>query len=291
MLVGGLGLGEAVDGAGALAVFDEGGNVDAVLVVEAAVVLGDTYDGVALFVKELRGVGAYVAEALDNDAATFDRHAEVLHCFVADNGDAAAGGLLASAGAAEIDGFAGDDRVDCLAHVHGIGVHDPGHGLLVGAYVGGGNVFFRADEFDEFGGVAAGHALEFALGHFLGIADDAALGSAEGDVDDGALPGHPGGEGADFVEGDVGGVADAAFGGATGDGVLDAVAGEDFDGAVVHADGDVDDEFAGGVTSDLPDSLIEIEFCGGKVESSGLGFPGICLLLEGESLHFVFLFF
>ena len=54
VLVGGLGLGEAVDGAGALAVFDEGGDVDAVLVVEAAVVLGDADDGVALFVKELR---------------------------------------------------------------------------------------------------------------------------------------------------------------------------------------------------------------------------------------------
>ena len=101
-------------------------------------------------------------------------------------------------------GFAGDDGGHGLAHVHGVGVHDPGHGLLVGAHVGGGDVFFGADKLDEFGGVAAGHAFELALGTFLGVADDAALGSAEGDVDDGALPGHPGGEGADFVEGDVG---------------------------------------------------------------------------------------
>ena len=119
----------------------------------------------------------------------------------------------------------------------------------------------------------------------------AALGSAEGDVDDGALPGHPGGERADFVERDVGSVTDAAFGGSAGDGVLDAVAGEDFDRAVVHADGDVNDDFAGGIAEDLPDALIEVEFCGGEVESSGLGFPGVCLLLEGESLHFVFPFF
>ncbi len=260
-------------------------------VVEAAVVLGDADDGVALFGEELGGVGADVAEALNDDAAAFDGHAEVLHRLVADDGDAAAGGLAASARAAEVDGLAGDDGVDGLAHVHGVGVHDPGHGLLVGAHVGGGNVFFGADEFDELGGVAASHALELALGHFLGVADDAALGSAEGDVDDGALPGHPGGEGADFVEGDVGGVADAAFGRAAGDGVLDAVAGEDFDGAVVHADGDVDDEFAGGLAEDLPDALIEVEFFCCEVESSGLGFPGICLLLEGESLHFVFPFF
>jgi len=291
VLVGRFGLGEAVDGAGALAVFDEGRNVDAVLVVEAAVVLGDADDGVALFVKELGGVGAYVAEALDDDAAAFDGHAEELHCFVADDGDAAASGLLASARAAEVDGFAGDDGVDGLAHVHGVGVHDPGHGLFVGAHVGGGDIFFRSDEFDEFGGVAAGHALEFALGHFFGVADDATLGSAEGDVDDGALPGHPGGEGADFVERDVGGVADAAFSGAAGDGVLDAVAGEDFDGAIVHADGDVHDEFAGGLAEDPPNTLIEVEFFCCEVESSCLGFPGVSFLLEGESLHCYYPFF
>ena len=89
-----------------------------------------------------------------------------------------------------------------------------------------------------------GHALELALGHGLRITDDSALGSAEGDVDDGALPGHPGGEGADLVKGDVGGVADATFGGAAGDRVLDTIAGEHFDGAVIHAYGDVDDDLS-----------------------------------------------
>ena len=39
---------------------------------------------------------------------------------------------------------------------------------------------------------------------------------------------------------------------------------------------------AGGIPEDLPDALIEVEFFCGEVESSGLGFPGICLLLEGE---------
>jgi hypothetical protein len=291
VLVGGLGLGEAVDGAGALAVLDERGDVDAVLVVEAAVVLGDAGDGVALFGEELGGVGADVAEALDDDAAAVDGHAEVFHGLVADDGDAAASCLFASAGAAEIDRLAGDDGVDGLAHVHGVGVHDPGHGLLVGAHVGGGDVFFGSDELHEFGGVAAGHAFELALGHFLWIADDAALGSAKGDVDDGALPGHPGGEGADFVEGDIGRVADAALGWAASDGVLDAIAGEDFNGAVVHAYGDVNDELARGIAENLPNAGVEVEFGGGEVESSGLSFPGICLLLEREGLHIVVPFF
>ncbi len=130
--------------------------------------------------------------------------------------------------------------------MHGVGIHDPGHRLFVCAHIGGGDVLFRADELDELGGVAASHALEFALRHLFGVADDSALGSAKGNVDDGALPGHPGGEGADFIESDIWGVADAAFGGAAGDGVLDPVTGEDFDGAVVHAYGNVNDEFAGG---------------------------------------------
>ena len=67
-----------------------------------------------------------------------------------------------------------------------------------------------------------------------GIADDAALGAAEGDVDDRALPGHPGGQRAHFVERDVGRVADAALGRAARDGVLHAIAGEDFQAAVVE---------------------------------------------------------
>ena len=204
-------------------------------------------------------------------------HAEVLEGLIGDDRDAAAGGFAAAAGAAEGDGLAGDDGGDGLAHVHGVGVHDPGHGLLVGVHVGGGDVFFRADELDERGGVAAGHAFELALGHGLGIADDAALGAAEGDVDDGAFPGHPGSECADFVEGDIRGVADAALAGAAGDGVLHTVAGEDLDGSVVHGDGDVDDDLAGGVTEDLPDAWVEVEVAGGFVEAGGLGFPGVGL--------------
>src|SRR6202012_5180108 len=135
--IGGFGLPEAVDGAGLGAMLDECGYVDAIGVVEAAIVLGDADDGVALFVEELGGVGADVAKALDDDAAAVDGHAEVFHGLVADDGNAAAGGLFASARTAEVDGLAGDDRVDGLAHVHGVGVHNPGHGLLVGAHVGG----------------------------------------------------------------------------------------------------------------------------------------------------------
>ena len=193
VLVDSFGLGEACDGACALAVLDEGGDVDAVRVVKCAVILRNSDDGVAFLCKQLRGVRADVAETLNDDAAAVDGHAKLLDGLITDDGDTAASGLFTSARTAEIDRLAGDDGVDGLSHVHGVGVHDPGHGLLVGAHVRCGNVFFRSDELDEFGGIAASHAFELTLRHLFGIADDPALGSAEGDIDDGALPGHPGG--------------------------------------------------------------------------------------------------
>ena len=81
---------------------------------------------------------------------------------VGDDHAAAAGGFGAAFRSAEVDGLAGDHRGLGVAGVHGIGVHDPGHGLLIGVHVGRGDVFFGADEFEQFGGVAAGDALEFA---------------------------------------------------------------------------------------------------------------------------------
>ena len=168
--------------------------------------------------------------------------------FVADDHHAAAGGFAASARTANVDGLSGHARRYRLAHVHGVGVHHPRHDLFVGIDVGGGNVFFRADEFDQLRGVAPGHALDFAHRHFVGIADHAALGAAEGDVDDRALPGHPAGQRAHFVERDVGSVADAALGGTAGDRVLHPESGEDFEVAVVHLYRDVDREFAVGIT-------------------------------------------
>ena len=74
----------------------------------------------------------------------------------------------------------------------------------------------------------------------LGIDDHAALATAERDADDRALPGHPHREGLDLVEGDVLVVADAALGRAAAQVVLDAVAREHPDGAVVHLDREVD---------------------------------------------------
>src|ERR1019366_4114037 len=95
------------------------------------------------------------------------------------------------------------------------------------------------------------HPLQLALAHCLGIADHAALGATERDIDHSALPGHPTGKGAHFVQGDIGRVAYAALGRATGDVVLHPEAGEYFDVAVIHGYWKVNDDFARGVLSNF----------------------------------------
>ncbi len=200
-------------------------------------------------------MGADVAESLHHDAGVPGHHAKLFNRLADDQHDAAAGGLAASARAADLDRFAGDDGGDGLAHVHGIGVHHPGHGLLVGVHVRSGDILFRTDDLDDLGGEAAGHALQFAARHGLGIADDPALGATEGNVDHRALPGHPGGEGAHFVEVDLRGVANAALGRTARHGVLHPIAGEQFHAAIIHLNRNVYREFALGLAENLPQTL------------------------------------
>ena len=103
----------------------------------------------------------------------------------------------------------------------------------------------------DLGREAAGQALELAHRELLGVDDHAALAAAVGDADDRALPGHPHRQGLDLVEGHVLVVADAALGRAAAEVVLDAVAGEDLDAAVVHLDREVDGQLAARLAQDL----------------------------------------
>jgi len=70
---------------------------------------------------------------LNHDAATFFLDSQLGQRFIAANHHAAAGGFFPSARSAELDRLAGDHRSGGLAKVHGISVHDPSHGLFVGA--------------------------------------------------------------------------------------------------------------------------------------------------------------
>ena len=122
-------------------------------------------------------------------------------CFITarvDIGDAEAGGILTADGAADVDRLAGDDGGDGVAFVHGVGVHDPGHDLGVGADIGGRNIPIGADEEADLGRVSPGQALKLGQAQFAGIDDDPAFGSAVGQVHQRAFPSHPHGQGAAF---------------------------------------------------------------------------------------------
>ena len=174
--------------------------------------------------------------------------------------------LVAALGAAEADRLAGHDAGHRVAGVHRVGVHHPGHDLGVRVDVGGGDVALRTDQDLDLGREAAGQRLDLLQGQLLGIDDDAALAAAEGNADDRALPGHPHREGLDLVERHVLVVADAALRGTAPEVVLDAVAREDLDRAVVHLHREVDGQLPSRLTQHPPQARVEVEPVGGQIE-------------------------
>ena len=267
--------GEALDGPVLALPGDDLGDVEAGRVVDAAGRVGHGDDGRALLADQPGRDRAGVAEALDRDARLGQVHAEVAGR-LDDGVDAAAGRrLVAALGAAEADRLAGDDARDRVAGVHRVGVHHPGHDLGVGVDVRRRDVLLGPDQDLDLGEEAPGQALELLLAELLGIDDHAALAAAVRDADDRALPGHPHREGLDLVERDVLVVADAALGRAAAEVVLDAIAGEDLDGAVVHVDREMDGELAARLAQDEAHAGIQAEALGREVELSLRDFPRV----------------
>ena len=60
--------------------------------------------------------------------------------------DAAARRFAPADAAAQLDRFAGDDFRAGVADGDAVGVHDPGHRLLIGAQIGGGDIHARAED-------------------------------------------------------------------------------------------------------------------------------------------------
>ncbi len=110
----------------------------------------------------------------------------------------------------------------------------------------------------DFAGVAPGEAFFFAHGELARVADDASLGAAEGEINQGVFPGLEHRQGHDFVAIDRDVVADAALERPAGVAVLGAIAGEDLDFAVVHADWAGDRQDAFGAGEDLPPDRVEV---------------------------------
>ena len=169
-------------------------DVEAVGVPDPALDVADARDRAPVAPQQTRGHAAHVAEALHDDLLAPQLLAQALGRLVEHVDDAAPGGLAPARGAAHDDRLAGDDPGHALALGHGVGVHHPGHGLLVGAEVGGGDVEIGADHEDDLGGVAAGEVLPLARRELARVAADAALGAAVGQAHERALPAHQHGE-------------------------------------------------------------------------------------------------
>ncbi len=96
----------------------------------------------------------------------------------------------------------------------------------------------------DFAGVAAGQTFQFTFRQGEGVDADAAFGPAVRNIDRGALNGHPGRKCHDFVKIDIRMVANTTFTRSARQIVLNAIALEVADGAVVHLHRNVDDQRA-----------------------------------------------
>lgn len=206
---------------------------------------------------------------MDDGSSALGRFIELGEGAGDEEGDAVAGGLSSAFGALEVDGFAGDDFGNEATFASGVGVEDPRHVLGGGADVGCHDIDFRTNEGADFLSKAAGEAFLFSDAHGAWVTGDSAFSAAVGEAHEGALPVHPHGEGGDFSDSYFGVEAEAAFDGATGEVVLDAVAEEDFGGSVIHGDRHGDGDDALGPFTAFSDADAEVEKVGNSVELFG----------------------
>src|SRR5664279_1715224 len=247
----------------------QGGNVDPLLVKDAAFRVADANHSDPSVPEQSCHHAADVAEALDGDSSSLQVDAPHFAGFAEDEETSPRSGFEAAERTAKEGRLAGDDRGSGVTCGHAVGVHDPRHGLRVGIYVGRGDVLVGPDQRRDLIGIAASEPLQFIPRQTLGIAADTALGAPEGYVYQGALPRHPGSQGRHFVEGDAGMIADSTFVRSAYVAVLHAVGIEDADGAVVHLDGKSQRNGAAGTAQYLTQSRIEFQVVRGNFELLG----------------------
>jgi len=129
-----------VNGAIALAELPERFDVDAVLFIQATAHLEDADDLVsASAMSGQRSIRRCRSPAqLPGSVAI---QAQFLIAWSQTMSTPASGSLTPPARPTDVNRFASDDRGARLPRVHGVGVHDPSHGLFVGVHVGAGTSF------------------------------------------------------------------------------------------------------------------------------------------------------
>src|ERR1043166_120854 len=215
-------------------------DIDSFWIVDTAVNVRYRYNLITRLVNQSRADTTNISRALHDNACLGGGHLEPLDRLVDNKQYAATGRLSPARRTTQVDWFTGYHCGDSVTRVHRIGVHDPGHGLLVGIHVGGGHVLLRSDEVQEFSRVAAGHALDFADRHLLRIANDAAFGAAEGHIHYCTFPRHPRCQRAHFVESDIRSVTYSALCWSTRKVVLHAITLKHLNTTRIHARRDID---------------------------------------------------
>ena len=138
---------------------------------------------------------------------------------------------------AEIERLSGNNGGLSSAHVHAVGIHDPRHDLLVRVHVRRRDVPVRAERVEQIRSVTPRNFFQFDAGQLCHVAPDRALGSPERNIHDRTLPRHPGSEGLDLVQRDVGSIPDSPLRGAQDVVVNHPIALKNFDTSIVHLDG------------------------------------------------------
>ena len=209
------------------------GNIEPGRIVQRAGVIADGDDLQPVLMQLQRRIRSDIAKALDHGGrgAWIDR--QLLQHAPGEIGDAAPRCFAPAERAARRYRLAGDDLGHGAALVHRIGVHEPGHHLLIGAHVGRHHVGMRTDEGNHLLHVAPRQRFQLALGDGGEIDIDAALGAAIGQPDQRAFPAHPDRKGRDLADVDGGRESRAALGRAEGEVMLHPVAFEYRDRAVV----------------------------------------------------------
>jgi hypothetical protein len=280
-----VGAGEADQRAGLLLEPGQGRGVEAAGGEHAPARVRRRDDPGAGLAEELRQRLADVAPALDRDAGAVEVQAHALGRLAGRDRAAAPGRLGTPLGAPDRERLAGHDCRHRVAGVHRVGVHNPGHHAGVGVDVRRGDVALRADQDRDLAREAAGEVLELAEGEPLRVDGHAALRPAERQADHGALPGHPHRQRADVVQVDVGVVADAALGRPARDVVLDAVAAQHRDRAVVHAHREVHRQLALAAAQDGAQAVLQPEAVSRGVELGERAVPCVLDRRLGRSVR------
>ena len=187
---------------------------------------------------------ADVAEALDDRSRAARRDVQGVERPKREERHAVTSRLAPAQRAAGADRLAGDDLRHRYALIHRIGVHEPGHHLLVRAHVRRHHVRPRSYEGNHLLHVAATEVLELFGLERARIDRDAALAAAEGKIGERAFPAHPDGERGDFADVHIRGEARAALGRTERQMMLHPVANKDLRPIVLHADRAGDDDRA-----------------------------------------------